>query len=67
MQIERKKLTGDDIGRAVIYIPNHANGDMSHSDVETGFIKSWNENWVFVRYHLGDTAAATNPENLRWN
>ena len=56
--------TEDDIGRAVKYIPHHANGDKNHPDCETGFIKSITDSWVFVRYHDGDTAAATSRGQL---
>ena len=56
-----------DIGRAVIYTPNHANNDINHPDAEYGFIKSFTDDVVFVRYHLGDTAAGTERENLHWN
>ena len=58
--------TEDDIGRSVIYIPNHANDDINHQDCEVGRISSFTDLYVFVRYHLGDTAAATERDKLRW-
>lgn len=33
---------------------------------EAGIISSWNDRVVFVRYHTGDTAAATSREYLHW-
>lgn len=55
-----KPRKGDE-GRAVIY----ARAD-PHRTTERGTISSWNEKNVFVRYTTGDTAAATNPEDLEW-
>jgi hypothetical protein len=40
----------DHIGDPVTYIPNHAKGDVNHSDVEHGTISSFNESRLFVRY-----------------
>ena len=34
--------------------------------VENGRISSWNDHVVFVRYHSGDTAAATDRKQLDW-
>ena len=64
--------TPSDIGHAVKYIPHHAKGDADHPDCEVGFINSIRSpvdgfgSAVFVRYHAGDTAAATRVENLVW-
>lgn len=57
----KEVLTKDDIMRDVIYIP--AAGDPEH-----GRISSWRDgtDTVFVRYHKGDTAAATNVRDLRF-
>lgn len=46
-------------GKQIVYIPDHAKGDITHPDVDFGFITSWNsreENgvreWtVFCRYY----------------
>jgi len=57
MRIE--ELTDEHVGRRVIYTANHG-------EREVGTISSWNENMVFVRYGLGPTAAATNPERLEF-
>lgn len=39
-------------GTQIAYIPSHANGDLTHSDVEFGFITSQSERMSshFVRY-----------------
>jgi len=50
--------TEKDIGRAVIYNPGYKQ--------EAGRIKSFNDSFVFVWYHEGDTAAATKREHLFW-
>ena len=50
--------TKEDIGRKVVYNPGYKK--------ETGLIQSFNDMWVFVRYHEGDTAAATKREHLYW-
>jgi len=68
--IDIKKLNKKDIGRIVFYEPEHLDG------LEAGQIKSWTDNSIFVQYFLrsengkrfiktcGETAAATNPEDL---
>lgn len=66
MQIEEQTLTEEDVGRRVRYVPMHADGDVTHEDCEDGKISGWNDKFVFVRYHQGDTSAATLPEDLRW-
>ena len=47
-----------DEGRWVTYIP-------SVGPREAGLISSWNDHYVFVRYHTGDTAA-TDRRDLEW-
>jgi hypothetical protein len=37
------KSQEDHMGDPVTYIPNHAKGDVNHSDVEHGTISSFNE------------------------
>jgi hypothetical protein len=44
--IEGIQVTEDHIGDPVTYIPNHAKGDVNHSDVEHGTISSFNESCV---------------------
>ncbi len=56
-------LQETDEGRDVIY---HAH----HGKLDAGRISSWNERYVFVRFHNGDTAAAVDPSQLEfcaWN
>jgi hypothetical protein len=45
--IEGIQVTEDHIGDPVTYIPNHAKGDVNHSDVEHGTISF---SCLFVRY-----------------
>ena len=65
MKIQGKTLGESDVGRRVRYIPNHANNDVGHADVEDGKITSWNEVNVFVDYGHG-SHPATSPDNLIW-
>jgi hypothetical protein len=64
MKINGTELTEQHKNQPVTYIPMHAKGDTGHPDCERGRIKSWNDTNVFVWYHSGDTAAATNPDDL---
>jgi hypothetical protein len=48
-----------DEGRQVIYLRGFRRR-------EPGVISSWNEEYVFVRYGIGSTAAATKREDLEW-
>jgi len=57
-------LTENDKGRQVIYTPHHSTPD--NPDTEAGVISSWNEKYVFVRYGMGSTAAATDPDQLHF-
>lgn len=65
MKIQGKTLDESDVGRNVRYVPTHAHGDLSHSDIEDGRITSWNEVNVFVDYGHG-SHPATNPRDLVW-
>jgi len=49
-----------DIGRAVRYTA-------PHGAQEYGTVTSFNSSFVFVRYGIGDTSAATKREHLEWN
>ena len=60
MAIDIEKLTGADVGRAVVY---HSRGGDKGED---GYIASWNKVFVFVRYGHGPQAAATDPKYLEW-
>lgn len=55
-----------DVGRKVIYIPQHANGDWYHEDSQMGRITSWNHKFVFVNFGKGDTSAACDPNDIYW-
>jgi hypothetical protein len=48
-----------DEGKYVTYIP-------SAGPREAGIISSWNDKVVFVSYHTGDPAAATDRRDLQW-
>lgn len=52
-------LKPDDVGRNVTYTAHH--GEREH-----GVISSWNDTYVFVRYGMGSTAAATDPDQLEF-
>ena len=55
-------------GEEVKYLPAHTKGDLRHPDVETGYVSSTNEKFVFVKYirkgNLQETAQATDPREL---
>lgn len=55
-------VTACDIGRRVIYSqPNRPTYEN-----EIGEVSSFNDNFVFVRFTAGGTAAACRRENLQW-
>lgn len=58
-----------DIGRAVIYVPGHAKGDLGHQDCESGYITSFNDHSVFVSYgtHGIMTSEGTSRQDLYWD
>lgn len=53
-------------GDWVVYVPNHANGDVMHADCERGTVASVGETsgLVFVRYGAELHAKATSPGDL---
>lgn len=59
-------------GKKVLYVPNHAEGDIRHPDVESGRVSSCNDRYVFVRFdkHVAKlgwsqtTSQACLPDNL---
>ena len=57
---------GNDIGRVVIYVPGHAQGDQAHKDCERGEITAFNHHCVFVKYAIGRGGIATNRFALHW-
>jgi len=68
MKIEDIELNPSHIGMAVLYVPQEARDakSLSHPSVQNGRIKTWNDQSVFCWFGIGDTAAATSPEDLRW-
>jgi len=55
-------------GQKVVYIPRHANGNISHKDVEYGIVSSVSENGnVFVKYvknGIPQSTAQLTPKHL---
>lgn len=51
--------TEKDIGRKVVY-------RRPYCKVEEGFITSFNDKYVFVRYGMGSTSAATDPQDIEF-
>lgn len=63
-KIEGQTLTSDDLGRTVVYVPNHAAEDPKQW--EHGKLSSFRpDGSIFVRFK-GPTGERCNPENLRW-
>jgi len=42
-------------GSQIAYVPNHAEGNLSHPDVEFGFVTSIRDNIAFCRYWSKDS------------
>jgi hypothetical protein len=57
--IKINQLSENDFDRKVIYRPKAGN-------VEEGFIVSWNNQYVFVRYGKTPCGIATSPEDLEF-
>jgi hypothetical protein len=51
-------------GDRVAYIPIHAEGDITHKDVEQGEIVSVNHLYIFVRFDNQVTPKACSPTNI---
>lgn len=73
-EIIAKSSTEDfEPGDMVVYIPEHAEGDITHSDCEFGEISSKNHKFVFVKFDQyvkkfgwdGATSQACNPSDLK--
>jgi len=47
-------------GTQIAYVPTHANGDLDHDDVQTGFVISVNGDAAYCRYW-----SKSNPDELR--
>ena len=65
-QVTMEDLRPGDVGREVFYLPQHANGNLTHADRENGKIASWNHKFVFVDFGKGDTHPACDPKDLYW-
>lgn len=52
-----------EVGEPVTYVPYHADGNCSHKDCERGFVTSFNDTYVFVRFR-GSTSEACKPDQL---
>lgn len=50
-------------GTQVFYVPTHAEGDLSHPDVEAGFVTSVRGDTVFCRYWRKDLAELRTKAN----
>lgn len=54
-------------GTQIIYVPNHADGDVSHPDCEAGFVTSACATTAFCRYwyrsYPGELRTKANSEN----
>jgi hypothetical protein len=68
LKIEDENVHNGSVGRAVRYVPMHAEGDRTHKDCEDGIITTYNNKFVFVRYGttLATHGQATHPEDLVW-
>jgi hypothetical protein len=55
-------------GMCVVFVPEHANGNLEETGVEFGIVKSSKSNGLFVNFFrndmLQDTAQNCNPENM---
>lgn len=69
ISIKGTDLTEAHIGKTVFYVPYHALVcgvviDSFHPDIETRYITSWNDKYVFVRFPGYGSSAACDTENL---
>lgn len=48
----------------VIYIPGHANDDISHADCEHGIVTSINHVYVFVKFETRNYSCSCYPDSL---
>lgn len=67
MKIENVEVTKRCIGDSVIYVPQHAEGDLTHPDTEVGIITSYNDKYVFVKFETSvSCSVACCPDTLVW-
>lgn len=70
--IFKAKLTEENIGDMVLFVPNHAK-DWTDESCEIGKITSWNDEFIFVKFRkktdcmeFQETPKACKPVNLVW-
>ena len=56
-QVKYAKREDLAVGTQVIYVPTHAEDDLSHFDCEEGFVTSVKGGYAFVRYFAKDGGA----------
>ena len=52
-------------GVQIIYVPDHADGDMSHPDCQPGFVTSVAKEFAFCRYWRMYNGMLIDPPDLR--
>lgn len=67
--IDIGKLTDEDVGMSVCYVPVQARFDgkggwLNHPDCEWGRISSWNDRYINVRFGNKLNTQACNPKDL---
>jgi len=50
-------------GTQILYVPTHAEGNLSHPDVEAGFVTSVRDDTVFCRYWRKDLSELRTKAN----
>lgn len=67
MQIDNIELKEEHKGKRVRYFPPHIKfKDTANPQIQTGIIHSWNENYVFVKFPISESAQACYAERLKW-
>lgn len=66
MKIENKVITNADVGRKVLYTPDYSKGDPEHLSQEIGYISSFRDKMLFIKYRNSKRGVLTNPINLKW-
>ena len=58
------KEHGFSIGEYVLYVPDHAEGALTHKDVEPGIVTGKNRTYIFVRFGGDASSKACLPRQL---
>ena len=53
------------IGMKVLYVPDHAQGNLQHKDIEPGIVTKKNTDYVFVQFGGDVQSKACSPKNLQ--